>query len=326
LPNATITNLTSQRVFINDLYVDLPPGGSVSTYRTSSDLMKATRLQELVADGIVSLTLAYTADEQATSFTIFPGIGGLGMQNVVQFGKGITNDTIAKALAAAAAMSPSALNPVAIVCLDAGIYAEDFTIPEYVTLYAPAITVQGHIIFGGPGPTTCLINKLEVATGTGVDKLNGTGGVSRFEANELVATGAANGVLNSDQTAGSVLIYEVKSTYVENGIAIGDGSVNVGHMHLMCEDVYITGTGFGVARFGIGTTEGYIAHILETGGGIGNGTAIVGAGGTIDLFVHRINANTAVNVSGAGADVNLFVASLIGATVGAGTLRIAQPV
>lgn len=326
MPNVTITNLSQGRVFINDMYLDIPPGESRTAYRTSSDLMMARRLQELVADGEVSVSLAYTADEKASSFTIFPGIGGVGFQNAVQFGKGLANDTIAKGLAAAAALSPSASNPVSVVCLDAGIYAEDFTIPEYVTLYAPAITVQGHIIFGGPGSNTCVISKLEVATGTGIDKPNGTGGISRFEANEVVATGNANGVLNSDQTAGSVLIYEVRSTYAENGIAIGDGSVSVGHMHLMCEDVYITGTGFGVARFGVGTTEGYVAHILEIGGGVGNGTAIVGAGGTIDLLVHRINANTAVNVSGAGADVNLFVASLTGATVGAGTLRTAQPV
>lgn len=326
MPNVTITNLTQDRVFINDMYIDIPPGESRTTYRTSSDMMMAKRLQELVADGIVSVSFVYTADEQASNFTIFPGIGGVGIQSAVQFGKGLANDTIAKGLTAVAALNPSASNPVALVCLDAGIYTEDFTIPEFVTLYAPAITVLGHIIFGGPGANTCVLNKLEVSTGIGVYKANGTGGVSRFEANEVVATGAAHGVINADQTAGAVLIYEVRSCFAENGIAIGDATVNIGHMHLMVEDIYLTGTGFGVARFGIGTTEGYVAHILEIGGGVGVATAIVGAGGTIDLFCHRIVANTAVNVSGAAADVNLFVASLTGATVGPGTLRTAVPV
>lgn len=328
MPNVTVTNVTSpaQSVFLRDFYAILPPGESLTTYRSSADLMGADGIQELIADGSVTLDIVYTSDELASSFTIFPGVGGFGQQNVVQFGKGQTNETIAEGLVAVAAMVPSASNPVALVCLDAGIYAESFTIPEFVTLYAPAITVQGNIIFGGPGSNTCVIGKLEVSSGAGVNKLNGTGGTSRFEANEVVATGTANGVLNSDQTAGAVVICEVKSIYAEDGIGVGDGSINVGHMHLMCEDIYITGTGFGVARFGAGTTEGYVAHILEQGAGIGSGTAIIGAGGTIDLFVHRINANAAVNVSGGAADVNLFVSSLTGTTGGPGTLRLAQPV
>jgi hypothetical protein len=120
-------------------------------------------------------------------------------------------------------------------------------------------------------------------------------------------------------------MYEVKQTYVENGIGIGDITTDVGHMHLMCEDIYITGTGIGISRTGLGTTEGYAAHILEIGGGVGVGTAVSVQSGDIDLFVHRIVANTALNVGAAGT-LRLFASVITGAQIVAGTLKTAIPV
>ena len=96
-------------------------------------------------------------------------------------------------------------------------------------------------------------------------------------------------------------------------------------MHLQCEDIYITGAGIGILRSGLGTTVGYVAHILEIGGGIGLGTAIQVAAGEVDLFCHRISANTAVSTGAAGT-LRLFYSSLTGAIVGAGTILSSTPV
>jgi len=87
MPNITITNLISTEVFINFLYVAIPAGDSIEVYRSASDLMSATRLQELVDNGIVSVDIEYTDEEKTSGFDIFPGfslpegIGALLPQN-----------------------------------------------------------------------------------------------------------------------------------------------------------------------------------------------------------------------------------------------------
>ena len=68
---------------------------------------------------------------------------------------------------------------------------------------------------------------------------------------------------------------------------------------------------------------GYVAHILEIGAGVGNGTAISCASGDIDLMVNTINANVATNILAPGT-VRLTCPSFTGSTVGPGTLLRAQ--
>lgn len=321
MPDITITNLTSQRVFVNDMYLDIPPGASRNAYRTSSDLMMATRLQELVADGILDLAIAYTADELSSSFNIFPGVGGVGGLNAVQFGKGLANDTIAKALTAAAALSPGPTNRVSLVGLDSGIYAESFTLPQWVSMFAPEIKVEGNIIL--EDDVTCQIGEVEAASGILVQKPIGAAGASYFQANVVRATGAAIGAFSFSLGTGAVLMYEVRSTYVEDGQGVGDVSTATGHIHLMCEDIYITGTGVGLSRSGGSTTVGYVAHIVEIGGGVGNGTAISCASGEMNLVVNTISANVATNILG-GATVRLTCPDKTGSSAGPGTLVQAQ--
>ena len=203
---------------------------------------------------------------------------------------------------------------------------ETFTVPNYVTIEAPGAIVQG------AGPVIQLgsecavrIKELRVSSGIGVLKPLGSAGTARFEADQVTCTGNAIGGVNLSLGAGAVLMVEVKTTIVEDGYAYGDITTDVGHMHLQCEDIYIAGAGLGVVRTGAGTTEGYVAHILEIGAGVGFGTAIQVAAGDIDLFVHRISANTAVNVAAAGT-LRLFYSSLTGAIVGAGTFLSSTPV
>jgi hypothetical protein len=204
-----------------------------------------------------------------------------------------------------------------------GRYVESFTVPSWVNIFAPGACIVGNILLGDN--VDMVVKELEASSGIGILKPLGSSGTARFQAEVVRLTSNALGAVNLSLGAGSVLMYEVKQTYVENGIGIGDITTDVGHMHLMCEDIYITGTGIGISRTGLGTTEGYAAHILEIGGGVGVGTAVSVQSGDIDLFVHRIVANTALNVGAAGT-LRLFASVITGAQIVAGTLKTAIPV
>jgi hypothetical protein len=88
MPNVTITNVSLSAVFINFLYVELQAGEATTVYRSASDLMSASRLQELVEDGLITVDIDYTPEEKVSGFDIFPGLslpegtGTLFSQNV----------------------------------------------------------------------------------------------------------------------------------------------------------------------------------------------------------------------------------------------------
>jgi hypothetical protein len=210
-------------------------------------------------------------------------------------------------------MVPSAANRFAIVCEDAGIYAEAVTLVQYVSLYAPAATFQGQLTVADD--TVAYFDTIEVSAGYGVLKPAGQTSISRVEGQVVQATGSAACALN--QAVGGVLMYEVRSNYVENGNGIGDTGIANGHTHLMIEDLYITGAGAGIVRTGAGTTVGYVAHILETGAGIGAGLGIIVAGGEIHLKVLELNANTAYNVGASGV-LRLDANKITGGVAGTG--------
>jgi len=221
--------------------------------------------------------------------------------------------TFGAAVTAAVAATPSPTNKFVITCLDAGIYAEAITLAQYVSLYAPGATLQGQLTVADD--TVAVFDTIEVSAGWGVLKPAGQTGVSRVEGQTVRATGSATGAFN--QAIGGVLIYEVRSTYVENGFGVGDSGVASGHTHLMMEDLYLTGPALGIVRTGAGTTVGYVAHILETGAGVGAAVGILVAGGEIHLKILELNANVAYNV-GAASTLRLDANSVTGGTAGVG--------
>jgi hypothetical protein len=219
--------------------------------------------------------------------------------------------TFGAAVTAATAATPGPANKFVITCMDAGIYAEAVTLVDYVSLYAPAATLQGQLTVADE--TVSVVDRIEVAAGHGVLKPVGQTGISRVEAQTVVATASASAAFN--RAVGGVLIYEVRSTYVENGNGVGDNAIANGHTHVMMEDLYITGTGIGIVRTGAGTTVGYVAHILEIGGGVGVGVGILIAGGEVHLKVLNLSANTAYNVGVGGVlrlDANLVTGGIAG--------------
>jgi len=247
---------------------------------------------------------------------------GLDQDQIIYFGKhgndandGLTIEkaklTIGSAITAATALVPGAANRIAIVAFDDGTYTENITLPQYVDLNAPNITISGTIV---AADDTCIdIGFLIVATGTvGLTKSAGTS-YCNAKINNITCSGNGIGVL---ATAGFINI-AFKQLYVEDGAGIGDLSSALSHIHIQGGDIYITGTGLAVGRANAGTIVGRVDHILDTGAGSGTGIAILS--GTIDLNVSLIDNNVAYNVNGAASELRLVANEIIGTrTVAAG--------
>jgi hypothetical protein len=207
--------------------------------------------------------------------------------------------------------TPSNSNRFQIVCDDAGEYNESFTIPSHVLLYAPAARITGNIIVSDFSELH--VFSVEAATGSAVSKIAGSD-VSRIDADTIRSTGNANTIHNTNGSSG-VIICKARQVYTENGAAVLDESDASGHIHIDIEDLYITGTGNGIDRnSGTGLVVGRVAHILEIGGGVGNGTAIEIDAGRVDLIAGYISTATAYNVSGSGT-LKLVAVELTGARI-----------
>jgi len=269
------------------------------------------------ADGAGGLSMLTPAGAWSADQVYFVGKHGDDAASGRSFS--YAKETIASAISAAVAQGPSSTNRFKVCVIDAGIYAENITLPSWVSLWAPAARIEGTITLNDN--VDCKVREVyKVTSGFAVSKLSGSG-TSRFEADRVEVTGTAIAALNVG--VGSVLMYEVKQTYLENGFGIGDASSAQGHVHVKCEDIYIQGTGTAIARFSTGTTEGYVAHILETGGGVGNGTGLnVGAGGgSMELVIARLAATTAYVIA-VGSTLNAFIGELSGTKTVNGTEHV----
>jgi hypothetical protein len=224
------------------------------------------------------------------------------------------------ALTIAAGLAPSSTNRVVIRCHDGGIYAESLSVPSWVSVFAPRVRIEGNITVSDD--VDVVVH--QVAPTSGVAVLKSGSRASRFRANTIDVTAAASmvGVINS---VGSTLICDVKTILVgDSGFAVGDLSTAGGHTHVECEDIYLNGAnGTGVARLGSGTTEVQCSHILESGAGVGTGTAVNVFSGTVDLVVTRLDTTTAYIVGAAGT-LNMLVASLTGTATVTGTANVTE--
>jgi hypothetical protein len=314
---------------LNCLISDARVAGAKCPDDTDTQQLFTDIKNTLEADALISSVSVQEANlvDEGSGGGVLPGITNTifvaKRSNLIEDGS-LENPfhTFTAAIAEALSRSPSTVNPQTIWGYP-GIFAESFTVPNYVSIEAPGSRIDGNIQLGAS--VTVRIKELRVTSGIGVLKPIGSVGTARFEADTVVCSGNAIGGVNLSIGTGAVLMVEVKTTIIEDGLAYGDITTDNGHMHLQCEDIYIAGAGIGVVRTGIGTTEGYVAHILEVGAGVGFGTAIQVAAGDVDLFCHRIACATAVNV-GPPATLRLFASVIGGAQVVAGTFLTAVPV
>ena len=210
--------------------------------------------------------------------------------------------TFGSAITDASALTPSAVNRYAIVCLDDGIYAESITTVSFVDIFAPNAQLDGNIL--AVDNVHCRFRQHNVATTfIGVFKTAGTG-TFWYEVEEMTMTGTAIGVLCTS----GVVQSKWKTMTVENGFGIGDLTSVSAHMHVYGGDIYITGTGTGIARANAGTTVGHVDHILNQGAGAG--TAIYNISGETDVTVDIISTTDALRID--AGTLNVHAGSIIG--------------
>lgn len=223
---------------------------------------------------------------------------------------------------------PSSTDRYAILCQDAGTYAESFTAPGWVTIEARSAKIEGTITL----EDNCEVNVGEVEAAVNnstIQKLDGTA-VSRVDADTLRATGTGNTILNGSGSPPdtSIIILKARQVFVEDGVGVLDNSTSPsGHIHVDIEDLYVTGTGSGLDRnSNTGFIVGRVSHILEIDGGIGNGTAIEVNSGQVDIVAGLIDATTAYSVDGPGT-LKVIVNRLLGTrthTSGSATVDVLE--
>ena len=211
--------------------------------------------------------------------------------------------TFGSAITAASGQTPSITNKFSISCVDAGIYAESFTVPSFVSIEAKDAKIEGTIQVQDNAEVT--VNEVEAAiNNSAIVKVAGTS-TSRVNAEVLRATGTGDTVTDQAGETGCLQIF-ARQVFVQNGAAIFDQSTAAtGHIHVTLEDLYITGTGTGLDRgSGSGLIVGRVAHILDIGAG--SGTAIDVDSGSVDVHIGYIDTTNAYSVAGPGT-LRVFV-------------------
>lgn len=83
MPIITLTNLTTDPVLLGDLYVTIPPLGSLVVPRAAGELTAMHAMIADIAANRLSLSISYTAAEIAAGFDPYPGLGGGGAGGIV---------------------------------------------------------------------------------------------------------------------------------------------------------------------------------------------------------------------------------------------------
>ena len=266
--------------------------------------------------------LAFTSLEDSLDAvqTIFFGKHGSDSNSGLSFAT--AKLTLSSALTAASTPTPTEFSRCVVQCLDAGLYTGNFVIPAYTTVWAP----HASFIPASNASPTFSLNDLSllrawyvssIAGQLGaVARLVGTAGTSYVDVDRLDVAGVI-GAVNLSTVAGSVLLIHNKSTLVGAGsIGYGDISNASGHMHVEAQDIYLTGAGaIAVARLGTGTTVGRVAHILESGDGVGFCSGVVILSGEVELEVDELITTTAFNVGASGSTLRMWVTDISGARV-----------
>lgn len=214
--------------------------------------------------------------------------------------------TFGAALAEATADTPSSSNRYAIVCEDAGIYAENVLVPSWCMLFAPSAEIQ---LLSMSADSEARLHRIVVASGN-VGITMTAAGTARVAVDEISVGANAIGFLSAN--AGSILILDCSTVRVGAGsFGGGDGSSGDGHLHATIRDIYLDGnSATGIAVVSPGSVVANIDHILE-GGAYSTTRAVWVASGTMDLNVREIVADVAYLV-GATGNLRMFVNEMIG--------------
>ncbi len=204
----------------------------------------------------------------------------------VNFGKSSDRPflTIPYAILAAIALTPSVVNQVAIEVIDAGMYADDFTLPSWVNLNAPNATLQGNITVSDNSMIIC---KRSLIPSTGApprnfNKSSGTG-IATINILDYLDCGAGRGLTCVSGT----LIANTPNANHGDGYLMGDGA---GTVILNAESITSNGNGYAVIAKDNGNYNLNYNKITST-----SASAVFGSGasgGVINASGGYINATS----------------------------------
>lgn len=69
MASLTISNVSSADFWLNDIYAAIPAGDSVVVFRSPAEISSMAGLQAAVADGILTSSVVFSADEQAADLS-----------------------------------------------------------------------------------------------------------------------------------------------------------------------------------------------------------------------------------------------------------------
>ncbi len=244
--------------------------------------------------------------------------------------------TLASAVTAATALSPTITKGVRIEITDGGEYTETsgaITIPSYVHVVGPAASYVGRILINNNASFTignhyALNNNHTLVNRGGT----GTGGMAVYKANIVDGRGKDQNFTGTKciQNTGTFgfnlrvdvgLIFVAATNGVNLGIGIGSSAAeNGGHVHAIVSDLYLAGNGaIGIYGSASGPQSanivGFIDHILETATFTGTiGIWLDHADAEVKIVVAEIVADTAYLIT--AGDLYIACPKIVGTQTG----------
>jgi hypothetical protein len=221
---------------------------------------------------------------------------------------GLTKDdpklTIGAAVTVASGLTPTTSNRVELHIQDAGDYAEDVNLPNFVSLIGPAATITGTSTAVDMGDSSVVRLNRIVATGIGITFSNSSD--EGWADVDEITTAGVNPAINIQ----SGILYLKARRIIASSSGNAVNVFGVGHIVLDLGEIEVaTGTGF---RLGgsVTTAVGTISKITDTGAGIGIDID-ASSTGKADLVVGLLDCTTTYTVD-TNNTLSLLVSDLIG--------------
>lgn len=254
--------------------------------------------------------------------------------------------TIGSAITAAAALTPSSSNRIQILIQDAGIYAENITLGDYVSLIGPAATVDGSAVAITPGQESIIKLKRVEGDNNAIRTTSSTALTFWIDIEEIEGKSASLPAVSA--TSGAHVIYlnakDVRNTAGGDAISvtITSGSISVvadtllitgsaahcfrtqgGDAKIDCRLASFdatTGIGFSIQNSG----DAFIRADEVTDGTSTSGIGIsIADGAKVLAYVGKLDANTTYATNSTG-EINLFVGEMTGTSTGTGTENVTE--
>lgn len=271
---------------------------------TGMNVVTATEVQGAIGELDTGLDLVSTNLGVAQSNVIY--VSKVGNDSNSGLRPGLAKATLISAITAATALTPTAVNRVTVVVLDAGTYASGAVVlPDYVSLHAPSATVVAGIALGNESRLS--VHRVE---GGQPVSAGGATGECWIEADSIQVSGTCIQLVSTGPAhikVGRITVSGGAAT----GVSVGGSAVVTGTVGLIEVN---HATAFGVRK---GTSSEMSLQIDRM---TGIGTGIQTQVGTTDIMVGSLLTTAAYDLGGATI-LNVLAVRVTGTTSGSGILN-----